>query len=83
MPIEYIALMIPFAGMAIGAFAIWSDHKQKMMDKQSEISAEKAAQYAATNERLEQRVATLETIVTDKGFDVASQIEDLRHKPLN
>jgi len=83
MPIEYIALMIPFAGMAIGAFAIWSDHKQKMMDKQSEISAEKAAQYAATNERLEQRVATLETIVTDKGFDVASQIEDLREKPLN
>ncbi len=83
MPIEYIALMIPFAGMAIGAFAIWSDHKQKMMDKQSEISAEKAAQYAATNERLEQRVATLETIVTDKGFDVASQIEDLRDKPLN
>ncbi len=78
MPIEYIALMIPFAGMAIGVFAIWTNHQQKMMEKQSVISAEKAAQYAATNQQLEQRVRVLERIVTDKGFDLAAQIEDLR-----
>ncbi|MEE9434114.1 MAG: hypothetical protein V3V15_07740 [Sphingorhabdus sp.] len=83
MEIEYIIFMIPFAGIALGAYAVWADHRLKMLDKQSEISAEKAAQYAANNERLEQRVATLETIITDKGFDVASQIEDLRDRPLN
>ncbi len=78
MPIEYIGLMIPFFGMAIGAFAIWTHHQQKMMDKQVTISAEKAAQYAVVNHDLEQRVRVLERIVTDKGFDLSQQIEDLR-----
>jgi len=78
MLIEYIALMIPFAGLAIGGFAIWTNHQQKMMDKQAVISAEKAAQYAVGNRELEQRVRVLERIITDKGFDVSMQIEDLR-----
>ena len=78
MPIEYIALMIPFAGIGIAFFAIWTNHQQKMMGKQSKISAEKAAQYVASNEQLEQRVRVLERIITDKGFDVSMQIEDLR-----
>ena len=56
MPIEYIALMIPFAGIGLGAFAVWTDHQRKVLDKQAEISAEKAAQYAASNQKLEQRV---------------------------
>lgn len=78
MPIEYIALMIPFAGIGIAFFAIWTNHQQKMVDKQSKISAEKAAQYAANNQQLEQRVRVLERIITDKGFDVSMQIDDLR-----
>lgn len=81
MPIEYIALMIPFAGIGIAFFAIWTSHQQKMMDKQARISAEKAAQYAAGKSELEQRVRVLERIVTDKGFDVSMQIEDLRDGP--
>lgn len=81
MPIEYIALMIPFAGIAVGVFAIWTDHQRKMLDKQSKISAEKAAQYAANGEKLEQRVRVLERIITDRGFDVSQQIDDLRDAP--
>lgn len=81
MPIEYIALMIPFAGIGLACFAIWTHHQQKMMDKQSKISAEKAAQYATSNQQLEQRVRVLERIITDKGFDLANQIEDLRDQP--
>ncbi|MEH6791276.1 hypothetical protein [Parasphingorhabdus sp.] len=81
MPIEYIALMIPFAGIGIAFFAIWTSHQQKMMDKQAAISAEKAAQYAVGNSELEQRVRVLERIVTDKGFDVSRQIEELRNEP--
>ena len=42
------------------------------------MSAEKAAQYAAHTERLEQRMRVLERIVTDKGIDVADEIERLR-----
>ena len=44
----------------------------------SSQTAEKAAQYAAHTERLEQRVRVLERIVTDKGIDVADEIERLR-----
>ena len=47
------------------------------------MTAEKAAQYAAQSERLEQRVRVLERIVTDKGIVVAEEIESLRDKPLN
>lgn len=81
MDITYIALMIPFAGIALGAFAVWTDHQRKVLDKQAEMSAEKAAQYAASNQKLEQRVQVLERIVTDKGFDLSMQIEDLRDEP--
>ncbi len=45
--------------------------------------AEKAAQYAAQTERLEQRVRVLERIVTDRGIAVADEIEKLRDAPLN
>ena len=50
---------------------------------EARLTAEKAAQYAAHNERLEQRVRVLERIVTDKGLDVSDQIENLRDRPLN
>ena len=44
----------------------------------NKTDAEKAAQYATNNADLEERVRVLERIVTDKGYDVASQIEALR-----
>jgi cell division protein FtsX len=59
------------------------DHREKRMEIEARLTAEKAAQYAAQSERLEQRVRVLERIVTDKGVDVADEIERLRDKPLN
>jgi len=59
-------------------------HKQKMKLRERELeilgtqTAEKAAQYAAQVERLEQRVRVLERIATDRGADLASEIERLR-----
>jgi hypothetical protein len=41
-------------------------------------TAEKAAQYAAQVERLEQRMRVLERIATDRGANLAAEIEDLR-----
>ena len=75
---DTIWILIPLAPFLLGGFAIWSKHQQKMIEKQSELTAEKAAQYAAQTERLEARVRVLERIVTDKGYDVATQIEALR-----
>jgi hypothetical protein len=46
-------------------------------------TAEKAAQYAAHTDRLEQRVRVLERIVTEKGIVVADEIERLRDDRVN
>ena len=54
------------------------EHREKRMELEARMTAEKAAQYAAQTERLEQRVRVLERIVTDKGIDVADKIEKLR-----
>ena len=62
---------------------LWIRHREKRMEIEARLTAEKAAQYAAQTERLEQRVRVLERIVTDKGIDVADEIERLRDKPLN
>lgn len=76
------AYLVPIAGISIPIFAIWFKHQQKMaelqMDTTADATAEKAAQYAAQVQKLEDRVQVLERIVTDRGYDVATQIEALR-----
>ncbi len=61
----------------------WLEHRERRMELEARMTAEKAAQYAAHTERLEQRVRVLERIVTDKGIVVAEEIERLRDEPLN
>ncbi|WP_128893232.1 hypothetical protein [Erythrobacter sp. HKB08] len=77
-----LALLIPIIGVSIPIVAIWTKHRQKVIEIQMEAtasaSAEKAAQYATQVQRLEDRVQVLERIVTDRGYDVATQIEALR-----
>ena len=63
----------------------WKRHlkfKEKQLELQAGQAAEKAAQYAAHTERLEQRVRVLEQIITDGGVQTAAQIEALRDRPL-
>lgn len=76
--IGLVGVMIPIFALSIPIIAIWSRHKQKIAEIQAQVTAEKAAQYATNNTQLEDRVRVLERIVTDKGYDVASQIEALR-----
>ena len=52
--------------------------KEKQLDSETTLAAEKAAQYAASNAELEARVRVLEKIVTDGGLETAAQIEALR-----
>ena len=77
-----LALMIPILALLIPFFAIWTKHRKEVarmqIDATATMSAEKAAQYATHSQALEDRVRVLERIVTDKGYDVATQIEALR-----
>ncbi|MEG3124655.1 hypothetical protein [Sphingomonas sp. GB1N7] len=72
-------------GVGSSMFKRWLSHKERMGDALNAQTAEKAAQYAAHTERLEQRVRVLERIVTDRGIGVADEIERLRddRAPLN
>ena len=77
--IPLIALIIPIIAILAGTvFKPWLQLKERQLELQAAQTAEKAAQYAAHTERLEQRVRVLERIVTDKGVDVAREIELLR-----
>ena len=79
---ETIWVLIPLFALSIPIIRVWTGHRQKIAELQmkttAELSAEKAAQYASHNQALEDRVRVLERIVTDKGYDVATQIEALR-----
>lgn len=84
-------LLIPILGISCGLLAIlggvfvkpWFKLKERQMEIEAQMVAEKAAQYAAQTERLEQRVRVLERIVTDRGIAIADEIEQLRDAPLN
>ena len=81
-----LGVLIPIFGVIFGCMipitAIWAKHKEKVaamqIDTTAAAPAEKAAQYASHVAELEQRVQVLERIVTDRGYDVATQIEALR-----
>ena len=59
------------------------DFKERQLELLASSTAEKAAQYAAHNERLEARVQVLERIATDKSTGLAAEIEDLRKTTVN
>ena len=77
-----IGVFIPIVALMIPIVAIWTRHQQKLAElnvkSTAESTAERAAQYASRITQLEDRVRVLERIVTDRGYDVATQIEALR-----
>lgn len=77
-----LGVLVPIIALSIPIVAIWTKHQRQMAEMQvrstAEVSAEKAAQYVSHTRELEERVRVLERIVTDKGYDVAAQIEALR-----
>ncbi len=80
---SWIWVLIPLAAIGIAPFKMWIRMKERQLETQSQMTAEKTAQYAAHTERLEQRMRVLERIITDKGVVLADEIESLRDKPLN
>jgi hypothetical protein len=77
---SWIWVLIPLAAIGIAPFKMWLRVKEKQIEAQSNLAAEKSAQYAQHMERVEARLRVLEQIVTDRGAETASQIEALREQ---
>lgn len=77
---SWIWVLIPLAAIAIAPFRMWMKIKEKQIDAQTSLAAEKSAQYAQHMERVETRLRVLEKIATDRGIDTATQIEALRER---
>jgi hypothetical protein len=73
-----LALLIPLTALMIPFFAIWTKHQRRIEEIRARSTAEQAAHYAAQTTRLEERVRVLERIITDRGANLASEIEALR-----
>jgi hypothetical protein len=79
---DIIWILVPLAPFLMVGFIVWTKSQQKIAEMQvrstASDTAERAAQYASHVTELEDRVRVLERIVTDKGYDIATQIEALR-----
>ena len=79
-----IGVFIPILGILLGFFGVWTHHRQKMVRLRiQELNAGRDAGSRAPEQNreikeLRDRVGVLERIVTDGGYDVATQIEALR-----
>lgn len=78
---NWVWVLIPLAAIGIAPFKMWIRVKERQLEQQSTMTAEKTAQYAAHTERLEARMRVLERIVTDKGVELSDEIEALRDTP--
>lgn len=79
----FTVLSIPILGILAWVVTDWFRLKERQIQAISAEAAETAAQYAAKTERLEQRVAVLERILTDRSTVLADEIDRLRDQPLN
>ena len=77
---SWIWVLIPLAAIGIAPFKMWLRVKERQIEAQSSLAAEKSAQYAQHVERIEARLRVLEKIVTDRGAETADQIEALRDR---
>jgi len=79
---NFLYAFIPLAPFMLGGLAIWTNHKRKSLQLELDIAKARAAERPPVNDRLEQRLRTLERIVTDghSRNDLSQQIEDLREK---
>jgi hypothetical protein len=72
-----VAIILP-AVVLLALFNRFFKFREKQLEVEAGKAAEKAAQYAARTHELEDRLAVLERIVTDRGVETAAQIEALR-----
>jgi uncharacterized BrkB/YihY/UPF0761 family membrane protein len=79
--IPILGVSIPIFGILLTGFRRWADLKEKQLQATASATAEQAAQYASRIATLEERVAVLNRIVTDRNEGLAVQIDALRDTP--
>jgi len=81
---DALLVLIPLAPFMLGGLAIWTKHQRKTLELQIELAKAQAIARPPVDDRMEQRLRTLERIITDgRGRDdLAQQIENLREKQL-
>jgi hypothetical protein len=79
--VPILGVMIPIVAILARTATRWMELKEKQLEATAKLTAENAAQYAAKIERLEERVAVLTRIVTDRNEGLTAQIEALRDAP--
>lgn len=80
----FMVIVVPVVlGIASDIYKRRLAFRERELELFSKQTAEKAAQYAAQSERLEQRVRVLERIATENKTDLALQIESLRDIKVN
>ncbi len=81
--VPIIAVMIPLVVVSRRPLQRWLEHKERCMELEAKRADDHAALAAARTERLEQRVAVLERILTDRSSRLDDEIERLRAAPIN
>jgi hypothetical protein len=79
--VPILVFLIPIIAILSNVVTKWIAMKEKQLEITARTAGEQAAQYAAKIERLEERVAVLNRIVTDRNEGLTAQIESLRDTP--
>jgi hypothetical protein len=74
------APLIPIAGILAGVAIMWICLRYRQLTLEQRRSELEFAAQGEEKKRLEQRLAVLERIVTDRGIQTADQIEALRER---
>jgi ABC-type phosphate transport system auxiliary subunit len=84
-PSVFLAAELIFVGLPVCTILYMAHRffrlRERKLEVEAGMAAEKAAQYAAHTKELEQRLRVVEQIVTDGGAQTAAQIEALRGQP--
>jgi hypothetical protein len=79
--VPILIFSVPIVAILGGVAKRWIAMKEKEIGVAAQVAGEQAAQYAAKIATLEERVAVLNRIVTDRNEGLTAQIEGLRDAP--
>ena len=73
--------LIPIVAIIASVAFVWLGLRHRQLNLEARRMEHEATIQSSEKRRLEQRLAVLERIVTDKGLQTAEQIEALRDRP--
>jgi hypothetical protein len=80
--VAFAGVIIAFLCVACTGFTRWVGYKQRKVEVEAEANRARLVERSDYVGLLEERVRVLERIVTDRGAEVAQQIENLRDRSI-